>query len=136
MLRELPGVKVLDLNSGARPTEETAMVQFYNRRAQMWWDAGELFANEEVHLLPDDKLKRQLCSIKYQTDSKGRIKVEGKDDIKRRLGGDSPDRADTLVMGLHALKFIPTTRHDFRRNVLVQEHQDSYGWKHTEALNA
>jgi len=36
----------------------------------------------------------------------GRILVEAKADIKKRLGrGRSPDRADTRVMGLYAIRF-------------------------------
>lgn len=41
----------------------------------------------------------QLGSIKWGLDSKGRIKIESKDDIKKR-GMPSPDRVDALMMTL------------------------------------
>jgi hypothetical protein len=39
----------------------------------------------------------QLGSIKWMVDSRGRIKIESKDDMRKR-GLPSPDRADTLAM--------------------------------------
>ena len=41
----------------------------------------------------DDKLAAQLGSIKWGIDSRGRIKIESKDDMRKR-GLPSPDRAD------------------------------------------
>ena len=42
-------------------------------------------------------LAAQLGSIKWTVDSRGRIKIESKDDMRKR-GLPSPDRADTLAM--------------------------------------
>jgi hypothetical protein len=39
----------------------------------------------------------QLASIKWTVDSRGRIKIESKDEMRQR-GLPSPDRADTLAM--------------------------------------
>jgi hypothetical protein len=43
------------------------------------------------------KLPAQLGSIKWGVDSRGRIKIESKDDMRKR-GLPSPDRADTAAM--------------------------------------
>jgi hypothetical protein len=52
--------------------------------------------------LPNDALLlRQLGEIRYRYDSRGRLKLESKDDLKKR-GQPSPDRADAL-----ALAFAP-----------------------------
>jgi hypothetical protein len=54
--------------------------------------------------LPDDKeLINQLTSIKFKYSSDGRIKIEGKDEMKKR-GLKSPDKADALVMALYFTK--------------------------------
>lgn len=135
MLRELPGVKVLDINSGSKPTTEAAQSKYFNRRAQMWWEAAEMFSKEEVELTRDDILKRQLSAVKYSTDSKGRVRLESKEDVKDRLSGKSPDRGDALVMGLHALNYVPTKQRDFRREP-YREERGSYGWNELEALYA
>ena len=42
-------------------------------------------------------LAAQLGSIKWTLDSRGRTKIESKDDMRKR-GMPSPDRADTVVM--------------------------------------
>ena len=42
-------------------------------------------------------LAAQLGSIKWTVDSRGRIKIESKDDMRKR-GLPSPDRADALAM--------------------------------------
>ena len=45
----------------------------------------------------DDKLAAQLGSIKWGVDSRGRIKIESKDDMRKR-GLPSPDRADAMAI--------------------------------------
>ena len=45
----------------------------------------------------DDKFAAQLGSIKSGIDSRGRIKIESKDDMRRR-GLPSPDRADAMAI--------------------------------------
>lgn len=49
-----------------------------------------------IELLEDDKLVSQLKTRKYRVLSKGVIKVEHKDKMKKR-GLASPDRADALA---------------------------------------
>ena len=49
----------------------------------------------------DDKLAAQLGTIKWTVDSRGRIKIESKDDMRKR-GLPSPDRADTVAMAISA----------------------------------
>jgi hypothetical protein len=44
-------------------------------------------------------LAAQLGSIKWTLDSRGRIKIESKDDMRKR-GLPSPDRADVAAMVL------------------------------------
>jgi hypothetical protein len=57
----------------------------------------ERFEQGEIDIDPDDdKLAAQLGSIKWGIDSRGRIKIESKDDMRKR-GLPSPDRADTCA---------------------------------------
>ena len=87
--------------------------RFFNLRAEIYWEARELIKSELCKILDDDQLKGQLTSIKYKLVGGGtsgtRIKIEDKDDIRKRLGF-SPDKADTFVMGLYLLKFCPSEK--------------------------
>jgi hypothetical protein len=56
------------------------------------------FEQGEIDTDPhDDKLAAQLGSIKWGIDSRGRIKIESKDDMRKR-GLPSPDRADCAAI--------------------------------------
>jgi phage terminase large subunit len=107
-LREM-GNEVLEVNSAERASEPE---QFANLRAEMWWKAREMFAQGLVSLNADDELSLELTTPIYFL-RLGRIQVESKDDIKRRLGR-SPDKADAYVIGLHALRQLATL-HRMRR---------------------
>jgi hypothetical protein len=50
-----------------------------------------------VALPPDDKLTGDLAAPRYKQASGGRLQVESKDDIKKRLGR-STDHGDAVVM--------------------------------------
>lgn len=75
--------------------------RFLNRRAETWWTIREMLRKDELSLPPDNKLAADLTNIKYKYTSKGQIKLESKDEIKKRLGR-SPDRGDALAIALAA----------------------------------
>ena len=71
---------------------------------------------DRVYLKHDKKTFDQLAGRRYLIDKHGRIKVESKDDYKKRQkGGDvgdlgkSPDRADCAVMA-----FLPVASESTR----------------------
>ena len=68
-----------------------------NARAEDYWTLRERFEQGEVDIDADDnKLAAQLGSIKWGIDLRGRIKIESKDDVRKR-GLPSPDRADAMA---------------------------------------
>jgi hypothetical protein len=81
--------------------------KFANLRSEMWWYASEKFASRTCSIPDDPLLRGQLASPKYSISSDGRIKVEAKDESKKRLGR-SPDRADAFIYGLWAIQFAKT----------------------------
>jgi hypothetical protein len=66
--------------------------RFVNARAEDYWTLRKRFEQGEVDIDPDDdKLAAPLGSIKSGIDSRGRIKIESKDDMRKRglLGTDA-----------------------------------------------
>lgn len=120
-------IKTVQVNFGSKASLEVKEAKYHNRRAEMWWEASEMFANEEVSVPDDMLLRRQLTNVMYKTSSRGRIQLESKADIKDRMGGNSPDRADAFVLGLHGLQFVGVKRHDFQRPQIVEQ-RSGYGW--------
>jgi hypothetical protein len=71
--------------------------RFVNRRAESWWALRRALEQGEVDLDPDDdELASQLQSIKWWRDTRGRVVIESKDDMRKR-GMPSPDRADAVM---------------------------------------
>lgn len=115
-LREFPhvpmNIDVIGIGSGVydRLAEQGWMVypfcssnkandptRFVNRRAEAYWGFREAMAEGLIDLDPDDdELVAELGVIKYKFDSSGRIGIERKEDIKKRIG-KSPDHADAAV---------------------------------------
>jgi hypothetical protein len=93
-LRE-QGARVSAFSSASRARDPT---RFSNCRAEAYWRLREALEEGSIDLDPhDDKLAAQLGAIKWKTDSKGRILIESKDEIRAR-GLPSPDRADAAAM--------------------------------------
>jgi len=96
------GDNVLGIDNASRSTEPET---YYNLRSEIWCKAADMFAGGDVELQTDDvRLKGQLTTPTYELRN-GRILIEAKADIKKRLG-NSPDRADTYVNGLYGLQFV------------------------------
>jgi hypothetical protein len=72
---------------------------FVNIRSAAWWRTREMLAPDsgcEVALPPDDELTGDLTSLKKWVVSGGRIKVESKENAKKRIKR-SPDCGDSVV---------------------------------------
>ena len=120
------GCKVIPVNSAEKAANP---LKHYNRRAEIWWHVMEQMFHRNIYRPEDPELCRQLTSVNYKVvNSNGQIKLEPKDETKKRLG-QSPDRADAYVYGIWALQFVqglkPHT--DFKR-VLEPVSRGSYGW--------
>lgn len=78
---------------------------FYNLRSALWWKFREALDPEGDILLaipPDDRLLSDLTTPKYEHMSReGIIKVESKDDIRKRLKR-STDHADAAILAYSA----------------------------------
>lgn len=109
-LREL-GFNVRDVNV----SESVALNQQASRlRDELWISVKDWLETRAVKLPKDDDLRAELIGPTYTFTSNGKIKVEGKSEMKRR-GMRSPDIADALcltfagqaaVVGGRAMKWI------------------------------
>jgi hypothetical protein len=77
--------------------------KFADLRSELWWYLREkLNPNPNINPNPialprDDELLGDLSGIKYKYTSKGRIRVESKEEMRKRLKR-SPDRGDAVVL--------------------------------------
>lgn len=69
--------------------------KYTNKRAEMWGEMNEWFTNGPVDVPDSDELQADLTQIKYSYDSNNALKMEKKEDMKKR-GLRSPDTADAL----------------------------------------
>ena len=92
-------LRELDLPAVAIQVSETASLKDrYNRlRDELFWSAREWFEARDCQIPQDDTLMQELTSIRYKYLSNGKLKIESKDEMKRR-GQRSPDVADAFVL--------------------------------------
>lgn len=93
--------RVTAVNAAERTdlTDRTGELHFVNIRSAMWWAMRELLdpANNENIAIPDDaELIGDLCTPKYKETSNGKILIESKDDIKKRIHR-STDAGDACI---------------------------------------
>lgn len=73
--------------------------RYVNKRAEMWDNIRDWLSNDKLPVqMPDSNdLFEELITIEKRYDGRGRLQLEGKDDLKQRLGR-SPDKADALAL--------------------------------------
>lgn len=94
-------VEAFNASAGTRRTDKSREMGFVNSRAAAWWTLREALDPKgglDLALPPDDRLTGDLLAPHWRVMSGGRIQVESKDDIRKRLGR-STDDADACVMG-------------------------------------
>ncbi|MBN7809103.1 hypothetical protein JZX86_27675 [Agrobacterium rosae] len=94
------GLPVHHVKSQEKPTkgrDAQGREQFAKLRDQMWWDVKEWIATLNVSIPYNLSLIKELKAPNWAYDGSGRTKVEGKDQMKKRLRM-SPDYADALCL--------------------------------------
>jgi hypothetical protein len=99
------GYEVVAFNaaSGSKRKDRSGELGFVNKRSEAWWNMRELLDptyKSDLCLPPDDMLIGDLTAPHYKVVSGGKIQVEAKVDIKKRLGR-STDPGDAVMQALH-----------------------------------
>jgi hypothetical protein len=92
-------VEPFNAAEGTTRKDSSGELGFSNVRSQAWWELRELLdpaGGEPVALPPDDMLTGDLTAPHWRVLSGGRIQIESKDDIRKRLGR-STDSGDAVV---------------------------------------
>jgi hypothetical protein len=84
------------------------------RRDEMWGEMRDWFADEPCKIPDNDALEADLTAPQYSYDSSRRMKLERKEDMKRR-GVHSPDAGDALALTF-AYKVAGTTAGKYERS--------------------
>ena len=99
------GVDVFPFSAGSRSDAKdlTGELGFVNLRSAAWWHLRELLdpknqIDHPVMLPPDDMLLGDLTAPRWRTTTHGKIEVESKESLRKRLERDrSTDRGDAVV---------------------------------------
>lgn len=102
----IPNCRIRGCNLSSSPRNKKKFVRLGD---ELWWQMRQALNPdptvnpEPVAVPPDDDLAAQLNCRTYTTDARGRIKVETKNELRRR-GVKSPDKADAVVLTVHKPK--------------------------------
>lgn len=91
--------QIVPVNVGESSTKKE---RFALLRDQIWWEVGRDLSEQDAWDLSalDDDTVAQLLAPKYGLDAHGRVKVEPKDETRKRLDR-SPDDADALLLAFY-----------------------------------
>ncbi len=93
------GKNVLEFHSQARPYDSAMFADLYS---EAWWMFRNLVREHIVRIPNDARLIKQLSTRQYYTDRKGKLKVESKDEWRKRMEiTESPDRADAVIYAFY-----------------------------------
>jgi hypothetical protein len=101
-LRELfsrDRVIAFNASEGTTKRDQSNELGFVNMRSWSWWSLREMLQNDMIDLPPHDTLTGELTAPHYRVMSGGKVQVESKDDIKKRLKR-STNYADAAIMAL------------------------------------
>lgn len=105
------GVTITGVNVGESAFDSE---KFANRRAELYWGLRERFREGTIAIPAEDSLLLdQLTQIRFGYTPRGQIKIESKDELKKRRPAgtkwQSPDRADALMLAFATIPsgFVP-----------------------------
>ena len=106
--------------TGVNVAEEASVSELYLRlRDELWFKARKWLEKKDVRLFADETLIAELTLPKYSITSTGKLKVEGKDELKKRYP-NSPDAADAFCM-----TFMQAAEHRGKQSYEPETYADS-----------
>jgi hypothetical protein len=100
--------ELVQVNSAESPIDGQ---KYTNKRAEMWGMTREWLEKQPASIPNSDELQADLTQIKYFYDSNNALKMEKKEDMKKR-GFRSPDMADALGLTFaQPVKVVKPRRH-------------------------
>ena len=100
--------ELVQVNSAESPIDGQ---RYTNKRAEMWGESKEWLEKQPASIPDSDELQADLTQIQYSYDSNQALKMERKEDMKKR-GFRSPDMADSLGLTFaQPVKTIKPRRH-------------------------
>ena len=88
------GVPVRGVNGASAPDRDDACA---NLRAEGYWTLARRFREGGIRIPHDAELMAELASLRYRFNSRGKVLMESKEDMKGR-SLPSPDKADALML--------------------------------------
>ena len=73
--------------------------RFANEKARLYQNLADAFERDEIDGLSDEMTIGQLADIRYEIDSRGRMRIESKQKARSRRRA-SPDRAEALMLAI------------------------------------
>jgi hypothetical protein len=96
------GYEVLPLNFGSAAFRYD---EYQDLRTEIWWYMRRLFVERRISIPRHEELIAQLVGPTYEFRSNGKLKLESKEDMKKR-GLRSPDIADALGLAVYPRDWI------------------------------
>ena len=96
-------VQVLEVGFGDSAIQRPD--RYANLRAEMFCFVEKLIKEHKLKVPMDQDLRAELCSISYTIDSRGRVLLVSKKELKKLIG-KSTDRADSYVIGVYWSQFV------------------------------
>jgi hypothetical protein len=75
-----------------------------NKATEMWQQAHSFAEHGQLKGISDPAILKELTGRRYNLTKRGKQSIESKAKFKERTGGKSPDRADSLVIGLEVAR--------------------------------
>ena len=88
-------VRITAFNGGEKAKRSD---RYVNAIAEAWLELGQAFRTGTIDIDNNPAMIAQLSARRYTVQGDRRIKLESKDDFKKRSTGGSPDDADALAM--------------------------------------
>jgi hypothetical protein len=97
--------QIVDYNFSRGPQNSD---KFHDITSEMYWNLRTWFYNKQIALYWDQQLFDELVGRRWSITPQKKIKVESKDEYKKRTGGKSPDRSDSLALSF--ARSMPTDK--------------------------
>lgn len=131
-LRERKNVRLIPINFA----QKSNIPEYEGIITEMWYNAKDMIKNKLIQVEDSDNLFAELTNRKYKFTSNGTIRIESKDEYKKRVKTKSPDEADAFILCCYGmmLEKMDNRIESFGKRTMTNESNDTEDYENSRII--
>lgn len=119
----------IKVNFSSKPSNLASEKKYYNMASELWYAGKPLLREGQIRGIRPEIAREMTLRLYSEVGKPSKVKIESKEDMKKRLGGRSPDICDAAMLVIFAARSrlgLQSTEHSAPKGAAQKKAENPY----------